>query len=67
MKSSLPKSVPDKTGQPHESGALAGWGLVIGAVVGMSLGWLIGHALIAGIFSGTAGWLIGAFIERARK
>jgi hypothetical protein len=67
MKSSSPKSAPEKDNQPHESGALAGWGLVLGALIGLGVGLFLGYALILGFMLGAVGWVGGAVVERSRR
>jgi hypothetical protein len=55
---------PDKT---HEPGAMAAWGLIVGALIGLVLGLMFGKVLALCLCAGAVGWVVGALFERSRK
>lgn len=51
----------------HESGALAAWGLLLGAGIGSVIGLFFRQTMSIGAAGGAIGWFAGALIERYRR
>ena len=52
---------------PHERGAFAAWGIVVGGLIGLVVGIFIDRPLLAALTAGAIGWIVGACIDRARR
>lgn len=57
----------EKAEVSNDSGAYAAWGAFAGLLAGAGLGFFTGRILVCVILLGLTGWLIGAFVERARR
>lgn len=50
--------------EPHD--ACSGWGIILGIIAGIVIGLFFDKAIILGCVLGSTGWVVGAFIDRAR-
>ncbi|HVS52396.1 MAG TPA: hypothetical protein VHD62_08580 [Opitutaceae bacterium] len=67
MSSVQNEKVETKESRPHESGALAAWCMIAGAILGLVVGVFLGKYLLPAFSGGLIGWFVGALIERARR
>ena len=69
MNPSQTETTPDKNAvaTPSESGALAAWGLILGATLGCIVGLFFRQWMSLAAAGGALGWSAGALIERLRR
>lgn len=61
------KSTPPST-STHHDGAYAGWGLLIGSILGAIPAFIMGGRMVAlGAVIATTGWIVGALIDRSKR
>lgn len=53
--------------EQHESGALAAWGLLVGAGIGAVIGLFFRQWMSFGAAGGAIGWFAGVLMERYRR
>ncbi len=64
MESESTKNSHDK---PRDVTAFTGWGTIAGAAVGLAIGLFTRHWLGWTVGLALAGWIAGAFIDRAQR
>jgi uncharacterized membrane protein len=67
MTSSPNSNDKQKSAPAEHHDAWSGWGAIIGAAAGLLIGLFFHQAFLLGIALGTTGWLVGAFVDRARR
>ncbi len=67
MNASTRSSGGTKANRRHDADAWSGWGCLIGAILGLTIGLGFGRPVVLGFASGAVGWLVGALVDRSRR